>query len=94
MKTITLWKLGSHKHNILPNDVVINKLIKILESVEKAKDGSNIDIVWDSLIDVQKIEINDNDINIVVSDNWKSDLTKRLKSKTNKKLKKGKKRDK
>lgn len=51
INVIRLWKLGDHKEKILPNPAIVNKLINILES---NTGGGAIDIVWDSLIDMQE----------------------------------------
>lgn len=50
INVIRLWKLGDHKEGILPNQAVVDKLINILNS---NTGGGAMDIVWDSLIDMQ-----------------------------------------
>lgn len=52
INAIRVWKLGDHKEGIIPSDLAFAKLSGILES---NTGGGSIDIIWDSLIDVQDI---------------------------------------
>lgn len=50
INVIRLWKLGDHKANILPADGSVDRLIDVLSN---NTGGGAIDIVWDSMIDMQ-----------------------------------------
>lgn len=62
-QVIRLWKLGDHKEGIMPTKKAIDKLAKILEKVHKDGKG-DVDIIWDSLIEVQTIGGNENSTTI------------------------------
>ena len=50
INVVRLWKLGDHKEGILPTSDAVDKLINILQS---NPGGGAMDIVWDSMIDMQ-----------------------------------------
>jgi len=50
INVIRLWKLGDHKEGILPTEAVVDKLINILSA---NTGGGAIDLVWDSMIEMQ-----------------------------------------
>jgi len=50
INTIRLWKLGDHKEQILPNPNAVNKLLDILQHNQG---GGVLDLVWDSMIDME-----------------------------------------
>ncbi len=50
INVIRIWKLGDHKEGVLPNQAAINKLINILEA---NTGGGAMDIVWDSMIEME-----------------------------------------
>lgn len=50
INVIRIWKLGDHKEGVLPDDGAISKLINILEA---NVGGGAMDIVWDSMIDME-----------------------------------------
>lgn len=54
---IRIWKLGDHKQGYLPSKEAVDKLITILES---RKDDEDLEIVWDSMIEVVTIDDNGN----------------------------------
>lgn len=47
---IRVWKLGDHTKEILPSKAAVSKLISILEN---NTGGGPLDLVWDSMIDLQ-----------------------------------------
>lgn len=51
INVIRLWKLGDHENGFLPNQAIIDKLIDILQA---NTGGGAMDLVWDSLIDMQE----------------------------------------
>jgi hypothetical protein len=51
INVIRLWKLGDHTEGILPNQTAVDKLIGILEA---NTGGGAMDIVWDSMIEMQE----------------------------------------
>lgn len=61
---IRLWKLGSTEHRIYPTDTAIHTLTDILNSIREP--GG--DIIWGPDINVELVEIDDSDMNVVVSD--------------------------
>lgn len=51
LNVIRLWKLGDHVNGFLPSEAHISRLIEILEN---NSGGGTMDLVWDSLIDMQE----------------------------------------
>lgn len=51
INVIRLWKLGDHTEGILPNQAAVDKLIAILET---NTGGGAIDLVWDSMINMEQ----------------------------------------
>jgi hypothetical protein len=51
INVIRLWKLGDHKEEIFPDAPVVNKLNEILKA---NTGGGALDIIWDSLIEMQE----------------------------------------
>lgn len=50
INVIRLWRLGDHKEGVLPNDGAIDRLLEILNA---NTGGGSMDIVWDSMIDME-----------------------------------------
>lgn len=53
--TIRVWKLGDHKEGILPSKKAVERLADVLAEAND-KDGSVLDIIWDSMISVTVIK--------------------------------------
>jgi hypothetical protein len=51
INVIRLWKLGDHTQKIFPTEAAVEKLIGILEN---NTGGGSVDIVWDSMIEMQE----------------------------------------
>lgn len=51
INVIRLWRLGDHKEKILPAEGAFDRLLEILET---NTGGGAVDILWDSMIDMQE----------------------------------------
>ncbi len=68
-RKIRVWKLGDHKQGIFPTVKTIEKFTKVLTEAIKDDNNTVTDIVWDSCISVELIELNEEDMDVVVVSN-------------------------
>jgi hypothetical protein len=58
---VTLWKLGSLDHAIIPTNKAVNKLARILKKANK-ENLEEMDLIWGPDIEIEQFETSGNNV--------------------------------